>query len=125
MQNLSTADSTSLVSRNARIEGDIRGNENMIIEGFVKGSIQLDGDVQIAVTGIVEADIKAINVYIEGKVTGNIMARDRLEIHASGKMIGDISARSIDIKDGSAFEGRSRMIQPDASLETAPDSPDA
>jgi len=125
MQNLSTADSTSFVSRNARIEGDIRGDENIVIEGFIKGSIQLDGDVHIGVTGIVEADIKAINVYIEGKVTGNIMARDRLEIHASGKMIGDISARSIDIKDGSAFEGRSRMIKSDTNLETAPESSNA
>jgi cytoskeletal protein CcmA (bactofilin family) len=114
MQNLSTADSTSVVSRNARIEGDIRGNENIIVEGFIKGTIQLDGDVYVGITGMVEADIEAFNVFIEGQVTGNIKARDRLEIQSSGKMTGDISARSIDIKDGSAFEGRSRMIKSDS-----------
>lgn len=125
MQNLSTADSTSLVSRNARIEGDIRGNENIIVEGFIKGTMQLDGDVYVGITGIVEADIEAINVFIEGQVTGNIKARDRLEIQSSGKMTGDISARSIDIKDGSAFEGRSRMIKSDSGSKTSSDLPNA
>lgn len=122
MQNLSTADSTSLVSRNARIEGDIRGNENINIEGYIKGSINLNGDVFVAVSGVVEADIEAINVYIEGRVIGNITARDNLEIQSSGKMMGDITARSIDIKEGSTFEGRSHMIKSDPGLGTSAES---
>ena len=123
MQNPSTAESTSLVSRNARIEGDIRGNENINIEGYVKGSIKLKGDVYVAINGVVEADIEATNVYIDGRVIGNITARDNLEIQSSGKMTGDITARSIDIKEGSIFEGRSHMIKSDTVLETAAETP--
>jgi cytoskeletal protein CcmA (bactofilin family) len=116
MQNLTTADATSLISRNARIEGDIRGNENINIEGHIKGSIKLNGDVFVAASGVVEADIEAANVYIEGKVIGNIKAYDNLEIQSCGKMTGDITARSIDIKEGSTFEGRSHMIKSDPGL---------
>ena len=123
MQNPTTADSTSLISRNARIEGDIRGNENINIEGYIKGSIKLNGDVYVAVSGVVEAEIEAMNVYIEGKVIGDVTARDNLEIQASGKMTGDITARSIDIKEGSTFEGRSHMIKSDPGLGTSTDSP--
>ena len=123
MQNLSTADATSLVSRNARIEGDIRGDENINIEGFIKGSIKLNGDVFVAACGVVEADIEAANVYIEGKVVGNIRATDNLEIQSTGKMTGDITARSIDIKEGSTFEGRSHMIKSEPGLESATKTP--
>jgi cytoskeletal protein CcmA (bactofilin family) len=123
MENLATADATSLISRNARIEGEIHGNENLKIEGYVKGSIKLNGDVYVGTTGIVEADIEATNVFIEGAVTGNIVARDQLEIQSSGKMSGDITARSIDIKEGSAFEGRSQMIKSDAVSKNAKISP--
>jgi cytoskeletal protein CcmA (bactofilin family) len=40
-----------------------------------------------------------------------VTARNHLEIQATGKMIGDITAKSIDIKEGSTFEGRSRMLK--------------
>jgi len=48
---------------------------------------------------------------IEGKVTGNVLARKQLEIHSTGKLIGDCTARSIDIKEGALFEGRSIMLK--------------
>ena len=123
MQNLTTADATSLVSRNARIEGDISGSENINIEGQIKGSIKLDGDVFVAASGVVEADIEAANVYIEGTVVGNVRARDNLEIQSTGKMTGDITARSIDIKEGSTFEGRSHMIKSAAESGTSTETP--
>jgi cytoskeletal protein CcmA (bactofilin family) len=78
-----------------------------------------DGDIHIGSTGIVEADIKAINVIIEGTVTGNVFANEHLEIQSSGKMTGDITARSIDIQEGSTFEGRSHMIKSDQSKTIA------
>ncbi len=111
MNDNSTANSTSLLSRNAKIEGEIHGNENFRIEGYLKGSIRLKGDIHVGSTGIVEADIKATNILIEGTVTGNVVADEHLEILPSGKMTGEISARSIDIKEGSTFEGRSHMIK--------------
>ena len=116
MDNNSTAHSASLLSRNAKIEGEIHGTENLRIEGYLKGSIRLNGDIHIGSTGMVEADIKAVNVFIVGTVTGNVVASEHLEIQSSGKMTGDITARSIDIKEGSTFEGRSHMIKTDQSL---------
>ena len=47
----------------------------------------------------------------KGQVTGNVTARQQLEIQPSGKLIGDCTARSIDIKEGAVFEGRSNMIK--------------
>lgn len=111
--------STSLVSQKVTIEGDIQGTENIQIDGQIKGSVKLKGDIIIGPTGVVEADIEGNNIIIRGTVKGNIIAREHLEIHSSGNMTGDISARSIDIKEGSSFEGRSRMIKSDRQ-RTAP-----
>ncbi len=111
----SAADSTSLLSKNVRIEGEIQGPENFHVEGYIKGSIKLSGDIFIGNTGIVEADVEAKNIVIQGEVTGNVFAHKQLEIHPSGKLIGDCSAASIDIKEGAVFEGRSNMIQSSGS----------
>ena len=105
------ADSTSLLSKNVKIEGEIQGPENLHVEGYIKGSIKLSGDIFVGNTGIVEADVEAKNIVIQGEVTGNVLAHKQLEIHPSGKLIGDCSAASIDIKEGAVFEGRSNMIK--------------
>ena len=117
-----TATATSVVSKGTRIEADIRGPENLLIDGYVKGSIVLEGDIIIGPTGVAEAELKANNVIIQGTVRGNVTARQHLEILSSGNMTGDISARSIDLREGSSFEGRSRMIK-SGTAEPAPKKP--
>ena len=109
MQKAKTADSTSLVSQNVKIEGEIEGSENLHVEGFIKGAIALSGDIFVGNTGIVEADLEAKNIVIQGKVTGKVTAHQQLEIHPTGKLIGDCTVTSIDIKEGAVFEGRSMM----------------
>jgi cytoskeletal protein CcmA (bactofilin family) len=106
-----TADSTSLLSKNVKIDGEIQGPENLHVEGHIKGSVKLSGNIFVGNTGIVEADLEAKNIVIQGEVAGNIIAHKQLEIHPSGKLIGDCTAASIDIKEGAIFEGRSNMIK--------------
>jgi len=111
MQKDIPADSISLLSKNVRIEGEIQGPENLHVEGYLKGAVELSGDIFIGNTGIVEADVEAKNIVIQGEVTGNVKAHHQLEIHPTGKLIGDCTAASIDIKEGAVFEGRSNMIR--------------
>ena len=106
-----SADSISLLSKNVRIEGEILGPENLHVEGYLKGAVVLSGDIFIGSTGIVEADVEAKNIVIQGEVNGNVKAHQQLEIHPTGKLIGDCTAASIDIKEGAVFEGRSNMIK--------------
>ena len=126
-----TADSTSLLSKNVKIDGEVQGPENLHVEGYVKGSIKLSGDIFVGNTGIVEADLEAKNIVIQGEVAGNIIAHKQLEIHPTGRLIGDCTAASIDIKEGAVFDGRSNMIKPaglsagssTATKVSAPQSP--
>ena len=111
MQKDKTTASTSLLSTNVKIEGEVQGEENLHIDGQIKGSIKLNGDILVGNRGIVEAEIEANNIVIQGQVTGNVSAKQQLEIQPSGKLIGDCTARSIDIKEGALFEGRSRMTK--------------
>ena len=123
MQKAKTADSTSLVSKDVRIEGEIEGPENLHVEGHIKGAISISGDVFVDNTGIVEADLEAKNIVIQGEVTGNVTAHQQLEIHPSGKLIGDCTATSIDIKEGAVFEGRSMMMKSARAVTGRPPNP--
>lgn len=101
----------SVVSRDICIEGELEGSENLLIEGRVKGQIKSTGDVLVRSSGHVEAAIEARNITIQGHVNGNIEAREAVEIQQAGVLIGDCRARSIQIREGARFEGRSDILK--------------
>lgn len=91
------------------IDGEISGDEDLIIQGTVKGKIALQEGLIVENSGTVEADIETRNVEISGQVTGNIRASDRVEIKSEGRMTGDIKAPRILIADGAKFKGNVDM----------------
>ena len=110
-----TTGTTSILSKKIKIEGDIQGDEDLRVEGHFKGTIKVAGDFVIGQSGVVEADVEADNIVIQGQVTGNVLARQQLEIQSSGQLLGDCKAKSIDIREGAIFEGRSNMIRSSAT----------
>lgn len=112
------ADSTSLVSRQIVLEGDITGDENLHVDGRVVGTIRLNGDLFVGATGVVEGEVDARSVIVQGAVSGKLTARAQLEIRPSGRFSGECSAASIEIREGAAFEGTSRMLAGSAAPPT-------
>jgi cytoskeletal protein CcmA (bactofilin family) len=110
-----TTGTTSMLSKKINIEGDIQGDEDLRVEGHFKGTIKVAGDLFVGQSGVVEADVEADNIVIQGQVTGNVLARQQLEIQSSGQLLGDCKAKSIDIREGAVFEDRSNMIRSSAS----------
>jgi cytoskeletal protein CcmA (bactofilin family) len=91
------------------IDGEITGDEDLVIQGTVKGKIALKESLIVENTGTVEADIQTNNVEIAGQVTGNVVASDKVELKANCRMVGDIKAPRILIADGASFKGNVDM----------------
>jgi cytoskeletal protein CcmA (bactofilin family) len=115
-----TSGSTSLVSRPMVIEGEINGDESLHVDGRVKGIIRLKGDLFVGVGGVVEAEVDARNVVVQGTISGKVLARRQLEVQPSGRFNGECTAASYEIREGAVFEGVSRMITTTQSDQTAP-----
>jgi len=91
------------------IDGEISGDEDLVIQGTVKGRISLKESLFVESSGVVEADIETQNVEIAGRVTGNISASDKVELKTDCRVVGDIKAPRILIADGAAFKGNVDM----------------
>ncbi|MEA2236596.1 MAG: hypothetical protein QOC81_1320 [Thermoanaerobaculia bacterium] len=90
---------------NTTIDGTITGSEPVLIEGTVRGKINLGGELRIGAKGRVEATVHAKNVSIEGKLTGDVSADDRVELVASATVDGNIKAPKIIVAEGARFRG--------------------
>lgn len=104
-----TQSGTTFLGPNAVIEGTITGNEAVTVEGTVRGKINLSADLLIGTKGRVEAAVHARNVTIEGKLTGDVSADDRVELVASATVDGNIKAPKIIVAEGAKFRGNVDM----------------
>ncbi|MDY6878827.1 MAG: polymer-forming cytoskeletal protein [Thermodesulfobacteriota bacterium] len=94
-----------MVGQQIAIEGKIKGTEDLVIEGSVRGSIELEGQhLTVGPKGQVEADILADSVTISGRLVGNITAIDKVTITKDADFNGEIKARRFSVEDGAMLK---------------------
>ena len=99
----------TIIGSSIVIDGEMSGDEDLVIQGTVKGKISLKESLFVEASGVVEADIEVQNVEIGGRVTGNIAATDKVELKADCRVVGDVRAPRILIADGASFKGNVDM----------------
>ena len=97
---------------NITIDGTISGSEPVLIEGTVRGKINLTNDLRIGTKARVEATVHAKNVTVEGRLNGDVSADDRVELIASATVDGNIKAPKIVVAEGAKFRGSVDMGKP-------------
>ena len=96
-----------------RIKGDIRTNEELLIDGEVDGSVESQSVLTVGPSGKVRANIKAREVVVFGKVQGNVEVVEKIAIREQGSLVGDIRTAGISIEDGAYFKGSIDIIRPE------------
>ena len=95
----------TIIGEQITIEGGLKGNDDLIIEGSVNGKIELQKNhLTIGHKGRVEAEIHAGNVTISGRLTGNINASGKVAITKGANFNGEIKAKSISVEDGAMLK---------------------
>ena len=98
------------------IKGEIRGSDDLYIDGEVQGTIHLsNGRVTIGPHGKISADVDAREIVVRGKVTGALRGRDRVEIGSTGEVRGDIATSRIAIGEGAQMHSKVEIIREDSS----------
>ena len=133
------ASSVSVIGPGLKIQGEITGDSDLVVEGEAHGRIRmLNGRVTVAATGQVNADIEAVEISVEGSVQGGLKASDRVRLGPSSRVQGSVMTPRIAIEDGARLRGKVEMIRagevaaptaktstPAIKVSTAPATPTA
>lgn len=99
----------TIVATAMRIEGELKSNGNIRIDGIVSGKVHTTQDLFIGPSAQIDADLIASNAVIAGVVKGNVTVKNGLSIESTGRILGNISCGRISIQDGALFIGNCRM----------------
>lgn len=91
------------------IRGTVTGEEDLVIEGRVEGSVALGAHLIVAAAAVVEADLEVESVDIHGQVDGDVVANATITIHEGARVTGNLRAPRIVIADGAQFKGAVEM----------------
>lgn len=94
------------IGRSITIRGDVTGDEDLLIQGRVEGSVDLEQhSVTVGPDGDVKASITGRIVTVEGSVKGNLTAEEQVILRSSARVQGDIKAPRVVLEDGASFRG--------------------
>ncbi len=93
------------------LTGEITFQDMVRVNGHVAGTIYSQkGTLIVDTSARIEANVDVAVAVVAGTVSGDIVARERVELGPASKIYGNICTRSLVIKDGAIFEGVCRMI---------------
>lgn len=109
---MATENGSARIGKTVVIRGELKGSEDLIIDGQVEGTISLaEGRLTIGPDANVAADLSAKEVLILGHVKGNIVATGRVELRAGSNVEGDVRALRLAVEDNAIFRGKVDLTQ--------------
>jgi cytoskeletal protein CcmA (bactofilin family) len=100
----------AVIGPSIHIDGDLRGEEDLLIEGEVNGTVELkNNSLTVGPQGKVRADVYASSVYVEGFVEGDLYGAERVGILKSAQVKGNITSPRVSLEDGAKFKGSIEM----------------
>jgi cytoskeletal protein CcmA (bactofilin family) len=96
----------SRVPCGAELRGTLCAAADLAIDGRVVGDVEVRGEVTIGAAAEVEGTVHARFVRVAGKVTGPVVAEERVEILPGGSVSGDLTSPHVVVSDGADLHGK-------------------
>ncbi|NCD32862.1 MAG: polymer-forming cytoskeletal protein [Spartobacteria bacterium] len=95
----------TIIGENITINGTIKSNEAIHIDGALEGDLICHSDATIGESARIKGNVEVDSVIIEGEVHGNITAADKVALRPTAKVYGDIKAKRLSVDDGVTVVG--------------------
>ncbi|WP_280768046.1 bactofilin family protein [Salipaludibacillus daqingensis] len=102
-------DISTLIGEETTFKGTLEVNSSIRIDGLIQGDVICQGDVTIGQSGHVDNELTARNLYIAGKVEGNVKVQEKIHIYDTGSLKGLAEMSTIIIEENGQFHGESVM----------------
>lgn len=100
----------SLIAHGTRVEGNVHFTEGLRIDGQVIGDVRAASEepsmLVISESAVVQGEIHADHVIVNGTVRGPLHARELLELQPKAQIVGDVTYRALEMHQGAAIAGQ-------------------
>jgi cytoskeletal protein CcmA (bactofilin family) len=100
----------AVIGRSIQINGDVKGDEDLVIEGDVSGTVELrNHSLTVGKEGKVKANVYARSITVDGTTEGDMFASERIAVRATANVRGNLISPRVALEDGARFKGSIEM----------------
>jgi cytoskeletal protein CcmA (bactofilin family) len=99
----------AFVGKGVEFKGTISYSGTVRIDGYLDGEIHTEGILLVGEDAVIQAKITAGTVVCKGKITGNIVANERVKLRAPAVVSGSVKTPVLSMEDGVLFNGDLEM----------------
>ncbi|MGA9342578.1 MAG: polymer-forming cytoskeletal protein [Rhodanobacteraceae bacterium] len=100
---------TTLIAEGTVIRGDVQFSGGLHLDGMIEGSINADGAdavLTLSEKGRVNGEIRTSNAVINGAVSGDVVATERLELAPNARVEGNVYYKVLEMAAGAQINGK-------------------
>lgn len=106
-----TTHAETIIGPSVQVEGDLKSEGNVNIEGAFKGTLGVAHKLHIGKDAVIDAQVNAGNAFVAGHIKGDVTVKERLELSSTGKIDGDVKAGILVMDAGACLNGTCTMGQ--------------
>jgi cytoskeletal protein CcmA (bactofilin family) len=114
----------TLIGKAARVRGDLEFQGGLHLDGRIEGSVRAvdapDASLSVSESGSIEGPVEVPNVRLEGRVKGDIHARERVVLGATARIEGNVYYGVIEMSLGAQIMGKLVRLAPAPEAAEAP-----
>jgi cytoskeletal protein CcmA (bactofilin family) len=115
----------TLIGPDVVIRGDLEFSGGLYVEGRIVGKVvAADGkpsSLLLAEQGVIEGEVHAPVVVINGALTGDVHASERVELAQKARVEGNVHYSVVEMSAGAQLTGRLVHVQAQARVLPAPE----
>lgn len=104
----------TLVGKAANVHGDVEFAGGLHLDGSIAGNVRAvpseGSSLSVSQTGIIEGNVEACNVMLNGTVKGDIVAKERVVLGATARVQGNVYYGVIEMTLGAQIMGKLTRI---------------
>lgn len=113
----------TLLGARVRITGDVHFSGGIYVEGTVHGGVfaeesSTDAVLTLADGGVIEGEVRAPHIIINGQLLGDVYASQRIELGPKARVQGNVHYQVVEMAAGAMLTGR--LIHGDAPPRQLP-----
>ena len=97
------------IGDSTEITGNVTGTEDILINGEIVGDVDIKAMVYVGENGKIKGTVRAIDVVVEGKIEGSLIAQNKIELTESAHISADMECGKLAVTDGAFYEGKVHM----------------
>jgi cytoskeletal protein CcmA (bactofilin family) len=106
-------DVIAFLGKGVEFKGVISYNGTVRIDGQLDGEIHTEGILLVGEDAVITAKVSAGMIVSKGKITGDIMAKEKVRLLSPAILNGSVKAPMLSMEEGVLFNGNIEMARAD------------